>query len=439
MPFNVTLRMGAAVAQIDERNPRILIGRDRNHCGLVTDDPSCSRRHAEVYIEAGSAYIRDLGSSNGTWVDGASVAQQPAQLGPGKQVYVGYVPLVAEISGGADAGATVMGEMPPDLVALMQQRFEQAKSQGFGAAPPPGPAAAPSAASAQPSYQMPAYQPRTDQPAAPAAPVAAPAPTAAPASTAAPAPSGGLGVGGSEAPIPADMAYRRQGSNSNGVLLIALPGDTFQNDSMCEGYLEYTAMDDETVASITIELVECHKKGPKNGHVWDRMLVRQGPWKSRKGDVLPMPFKLRIPPGTSVTGRDVHWELRGYVDINWAFDVEASSPIIMRNIDVERVRDALGALDYRIVELEPKPLGQQFIGKFQPPAQLSKQIGISDINLVLEYLGSNLQVKFEVEKTSFFKFDKRTEFVFELSRLRAVPLPELSQHFKEQIDLLMAK
>jgi len=438
MPFNVTLRMGAAVAQIDERNPRVLIGRDPNHCGLATDDPSCSRRHAEVYIEAGDVFIRDLGSSNGTWVDGVQVTQQAAQLGPGKQIYVGYVPLVAEISGGADAGATVMGEMPPELLALMQQRFDAAKSQGFGGAPPPGPAAPP----AQPGFQMPAYQAAPAQPAAPvAAPMVAPgaAPVAAPAAAPAPAPSDDLGVGGSEAPIPSDMAYRRQGSNSNGVLLIALPGDTFKNDSMCEGYLEYTAMDDEVIASITIELVECHKKGPKKGHVWDRMLVRQGPWKSRKGDVLPMPFKLRIPPGTSVTGRDVYWELRGYVDINWAFDVEASSPINMRNIDVERVRDALGALDYRIVELDPKPLGQQFIGKFQPPAQLRKQIGISDINIVLEYLGANLQVKFEVEKTSFFKFDKATEFVFELTRLRGAALPELTQHFKEQIDLLMAK
>jgi len=430
MAFTVTLKMGAAVAQIDERNPRILIGRDRNFCGLVTDDPSCSRRHAEVYIEAGNAYIRDLGSSNGTWVDGVAAAAQPLQLGPGKQVYVGYVPLVAEIAGGVDAGATVMGEMPPELKALMQQRFEHAKAQGFGAAPPPGPAVV---AASQPSYQMPSYQPRAPQPVA--APLAAP--VAAPAAAPVVAPAG-LGVGGAEAPIPADMAYRRQGSNSNGVLLIALPGDTLQNDSMCEGYLEYTAMDDEVVASITIELVEVHKKGPKNGHVWDRMLVRQGPWKSRKGDVLPMPFKLRIPPGTSVTGRDVYWELRGYVDISWAFDVEASSPINMRNIDIERVRDALGALDYRIVELDPKPLGQQFVGKFQPPAQLRKQIGINNINLVVEYLGSNLQVKFEVEKSSFFKFDKRTEFTFELARLRAAPLPELSAHFKQHIDALMA-
>ena len=152
-----------------------------------------------------------------------------------------------------------------------------------------------------------------------------------------------------------------------------------------------------------------------------------------------MPFQLRVPPGTAPSGRDVHWELRGYVDISWAFDVEASSPIMMRNIDVERVRDALGALDYRIVELDPKPLGQVFIGKFQPPAQLRKQIGINNINLILEYLGSNLQVKFEVDKSSFFKFDKSTEFTFDLQRLRAAPLNELTTHFKAHIDALMAK
>jgi hypothetical protein len=252
-------------------------------------------------------------------------------------------------------------------------------------------------------------------------------------------PGVGLGVGGAAAPLPADLAYRRQGSNNNGVLLIALKGDTFANDSVVDGFLEFTALDNETVASVTIDLVECHKKGPRDGHVWDRMLVRQGPWKTRKGDVLPMPFQLRVPPGTSITGRDVHWELRGYVDINWASDIEATSPINMRNLDVEKVRDALGSLDYRIVELDPLPLGQRFEGKFQPPPQMRSQLGISNIDLVLEYLGTNLQVGMKIDKTKLFKFDKRAQFVFELTRLRAAPVSELSQYFLSEINKMMAQ
>lgn len=264
-----------------------------------------------------------------------------------------------------------------------------------------------------------------------------PSPSPAPA-----APAGGtgqLGLGGQAAPLPAEYSYRRQGSNGNGVLLIALKGDTFSNNTTLDGYLEFTALDNETVSSITIELVECHKKGPSNGHVWDRMIVRQGPWKTKKGDVVPMPFQLRIPPGTSISGRDVYWELRGYVDIAWAIDVAATSPINMRNTDVERLRDALGSLDYRIVNLDSLPLGQKFKGKFHPPAQFRSQWGISDINLDIEYLGANMKLTLEVEKTRLFKFDKRTEMIFDLAQLRTAPLQQISAHFQQEIDKMMAK
>ncbi|MDY0004899.1 MAG: FHA domain-containing protein [Polyangia bacterium] len=418
MATTVLLRVGNSTATLDALNPNVLIGRDAGHCNLVIEDASVSRRHAEVYLEGGVPHIRDLGSSNGTWVNGQPLQYHPAALQPGQQIYVGHVPMAAEWSGAAGGGATVMGGMPPDLLKQMQAQFEQARKQGFAA-----PGSAPAAAAALHQSQAPAYAQAPGQP-----------------SQQAPAPGGGgIGLGGLEAPVPAEYTYRRQGSNNNGVLLIALKQDTFANDQTLDGYLEYTATDNETVASITIELVECHKKGPKQGHVWDRMLVRQGPWKSRKGDVLPAPFQLRVPPGTSITGRDVHWELRGYVDINWALDVEATCPISMRNLDVERIRDSLGALDYRIVEMDPEPLGQHYKGKFQPPAQFRKELGIANVNLDLEYLGTNLKVVMKVEKTSLFKFDRKVEFVFELGKLRVAPLPELSAHFKTNIDQMMAR
>src|SRR5690606_20491938 len=130
-----------------------------------------------------------------------------------------------------------------------------------------------------------------------------------------------VGVGGTVGPSAAQYSYRRQGGNDNGTLLIALPGDTFANETTLDGLLEFTATDSETVASIIIELVEFHKKGPKDGHVWDRCLVRQGPWKTKTGDVLAMPFQLRVPSGTSVSSPNCHWQLRAYVDIEWARDI----------------------------------------------------------------------------------------------------------------------
>jgi len=167
------------------------------------------------------------------------------------------------------------------------------------------------------------------------------------------------------------------------------------------------------------------------------MLVRQGPWKAKKNEVLPLPFELRVPPGTSMSGRDVHWSVRGYVDIDWAFDIEADSHITMRNVDVERIRDALGGLDFRISELEPEPLGQRFTGSFQPPAQLRDRWGMSDVNLDLEYLGTNLQLHIEVEKIG--KFDRDVEITFDLAQLRTAPVAQISEYMRQQIEAMMRR
>jgi hypothetical protein len=395
----VQLQLANVKGRLDDTSPRLLIGRDPS-CGMVGQDGSISRRHAEVYLEGNQLYIKDLGSSNGTWVDGNAVSSAPVALKPNQQVFVGHVPFSVEWIGGQGGanGGTMMGEVPPALKAMMDAR----RAASMGGAPAP-------------------------------APMTAQAPVKAEGSGLA------LGLGGKNAPMPAEYAYRRQGNNSNGALLIALRGDTFSNNSTLDGYVEFTSMDNQTVASITIELVEVNRKSATKGHVWDRMLVRQGPWQAKKGEVVPMPFQLRVPVGTSLSGKDVYWELRGYVDIDWAFDVAATSPINMRNTDIERIRDALGSLDYRIVDMESVALGQRFDGKFHPPAQFSSKWGISDINLHIEYLGTNMKFTMEVEKTSLFKFDKQKTVTFELARLRTAPLQDLSTFFQQQIDEMMGK
>jgi hypothetical protein len=411
----VNLSLGAATARLDvtTNQTRIFAGRDPSACQLAHQDVALSRRHAEVWIEHGQTFIRDLGSSNGTWVDGLSLGHTAAALRPGQQVYLGTVPLGVAWEGGAQAGfqggQTAMVQMPPELKAMVEARKAQLMA---GAAPmPPAPVAGMSFAPGPGNATMPA-----------------PAP---------PPPSAGIGVGGAAAPLPAEFTYRMQGANDNGVLLIALKQDTFWNGGVVEGFVEFTALDDENVASITVALVEFHKKGPSTGHVWDRILVRQGPWRCRKGDVLPLPFHLRVPPGTSITGRDVHWELHGLVDINWAVDIDCKVPISMRNTDIERVRDSLGSLDYRISELNSHPLGQRFEGTFNPPANLRSQLGINDIEIVVEYLGTNLKLRMHVDKKGMFKRDRTVEQVLDLARFRAAPLAEVAAHIKRQIDDIM--
>ena len=319
--MTVELKLGTLTRQVGPTKPRILIGRDETSCELWIHDESVSRRHAEVFVQGHAVYIRDLGSSNGTWVNGQPLGPHPIELAPGQIVYVGHAPLGVEwTQPGGGKAATVMAALPPELMALMAQRRQQQMS-----APPPSYAPAQPMSYAAPPQPMTYAQPRPQsQPSA--APIGSPA-----AHQAAQARSSmgvgvaaTVGVGGSQGPTPAELSYRSQGNNNNGTLLIALPGDTFANDNTINGFLEFTSTDNETVASVFIELVEFHKKGHKQGHVWDRCLARQGPWKTSKGDVLPMPFSLRVPSGTSISSPECYWQLRGYVDIAWAWGLARS-------------------------------------------------------------------------------------------------------------------
>jgi pSer/pThr/pTyr-binding forkhead associated (FHA) protein len=68
-----------------------VIGRSR-HCDLVLGEPTVSRLHAELREENTGWVIADLGSTNGTWVNGWRV--QRAELSPGDEVVLGAQRLV---------------------------------------------------------------------------------------------------------------------------------------------------------------------------------------------------------------------------------------------------------------------------------------------------------------------------------------------------------
>jgi hypothetical protein len=368
--MTVHLQLGAATATLQGIQARVFAGRDPASCQLAFVDPTLSRRHAEIFVEQGQCFIRDLGSANGTWVDGTHLEHEAVAIRPGQQVWLGHVPL--GVTWEADGSATVMAqEVPADLKALIAQKQAQA---------------------------------------------AAPAP-----------------LTSTSTPLPAACAYRRQGSNDNGVLLLALPQDTFFNGGNVDGYIEFTSLDNQNVASIIVELVEVHKGKP---HPWDRFLVRQGPWRAAHGDVLPLPFTLRVPPGTAMSSRDVSWEIRATVDINWAVDIHASIPITMRNQDIERLRDALGAMDFRVVDIISTALGQHFEGTFQPPAQLAKQMGVNEVRMTVEYLGANLKLRLLVDRKGLHH-DHALDQVFELGRLRTASQPEINATVEAMLRQLL--
>ncbi len=380
--MTVQLQLGAATLKLEGYGARIFAGRDPAACQLAHMDGSLSRRHAEIWVEDGQTFIRDLGSANGTWVDGQNLGQHAIPMKPGMQIWLGHVPL--GVIWAIDGSKTSLAhEIPPELKALIAARQQQQ-----------------------------------------AAASAAPAPAEPPAST--------------STPLPREYAYRKQGSNDNGTLLLALKQDTFFNGTTIDGYVEFTATDSETVASIFVELVELKRGGVIEGHVWDRFLVRQGPWRAQNGDVLPLPFQLRVPPGTPMAGPDIYWEIRGEVDINWASDIDAKIGIHMRNQDMERIRDGLGALDYRLDDIKSVARGQRFEAEFHPPANLARQWGVNEIRLEIEYLGANLKVRMKLDRKGLHH-DPMVDQVFEIGRLRAASQPEVNATLKAMLDQLLPK
>ncbi len=56
------------------REQPVVLGRSRR-CDVVLDHATVSRTHAEIRWEDGDWRLRDLGSSNGTWIDGRLVRE----------------------------------------------------------------------------------------------------------------------------------------------------------------------------------------------------------------------------------------------------------------------------------------------------------------------------------------------------------------------------
>lgn len=366
----VVLTLGTAQLGLDPYDNRAFIGRDPSASQLAFLDAGLSRRHAEVWLTNGQLFIRDLGSANGTWVAGRPIGGNVVAIPPGTHVSLGSVPLSVAWPGVATAAALPPPAPPPQFAAALAR--EQAQIAAAAAAPLTGPLAS--------------------------------------------------------EPLPREFAYRRQDANGNGVVLLALRQDTTWAGSKLEGFVEFTALDHETVASITVELIERHEDGKGGGHVWDRVLVRQGPWKAQKGDVLPLPFALEVPSGVAASSRTVRWCLHAVVDINWASDVDVELDLTVRNHDLERLRDAMGSLDYRFSEWVSRPHAQRYDAGFTPPAQHKNRI--NEVKLGVEYLGAQVKLVIDIDKKGF---DKEGAVALDLAQLRGASVDVLAATLNQVI------
>ena len=96
-----------------------LVGRSAT-CDLPIQDPTVSRRHAELELMGAGVRVKDLGSTNGTYLDGVRVIDALAT--PGSRVAFGKMDfqVVAEPSEAAVPPEELLGEDMLDATILRQ-------------------------------------------------------------------------------------------------------------------------------------------------------------------------------------------------------------------------------------------------------------------------------------------------------------------------------
>jgi len=67
-----------------------LIGRSKK-CDLFIKDPFMSKENTQIYLNDGKFYIKDLGSTNGTFVNGKKLLDKPAKLKDSDKIKIGNI------------------------------------------------------------------------------------------------------------------------------------------------------------------------------------------------------------------------------------------------------------------------------------------------------------------------------------------------------------
>lgn len=83
-------------AVIVVNKPQFIIGR-LPECNLRIESKALSRRHAQINVQDGSVTVKDLGSTNGTFVDGKKITEE-VELKNGQTLRVGPLETTVQIS-----------------------------------------------------------------------------------------------------------------------------------------------------------------------------------------------------------------------------------------------------------------------------------------------------------------------------------------------------
>ena len=91
----VEIRTSAQEPRKVRRTGAVQIGRGPDN-DVVLVDPQASWRHALVYLDGDELWVRDLGSRNGTWVDGEPIGN-PVRLSRKSRIGIGQIEIGVDI------------------------------------------------------------------------------------------------------------------------------------------------------------------------------------------------------------------------------------------------------------------------------------------------------------------------------------------------------
>ncbi len=126
-------KSGPLTGQSVEVTNTLKIGRE--DADLTIDDDELSRHHAVVRLVAEGLQVEDLGSKNGTFVDGRRISE-PTTVSGGAELKLGRSVFEVEVT--PEAGVTVLSPTPPVVspAPAVASPVADVRQAGPGAAPP---------------------------------------------------------------------------------------------------------------------------------------------------------------------------------------------------------------------------------------------------------------------------------------------------------------
>ena len=176
--YQLVVRRGPRAGETFElKSQTVIIGRDST-ADIIINDPEVSRNHCRLILDR-SYYLQDLGSTNGTFIDGQRLGGEPVRLANGQIIQLGSNvtllhqeietnnEIVSTMVKGADEPDELPIESPPPAAAssampTVPERDDQLPT--FDDAPVSRPEApqTPPAIERQPADPAPAYAPPVD-------------------------------------------------------------------------------------------------------------------------------------------------------------------------------------------------------------------------------------------------------------------------------------